>query len=365
MTIVKLYGGLGNQLFQYSTAYAFTKRRKDILFIDISWFKQNFKGLTKREFLLDKFYVDYKIANKIQIKETKKNILKDPQNFHFNKIDYEKKENIYLDGYWQSFKYFDVFKDDIKKMFIYKDKFPDKLNQLLNIIKKQNSLGIHIRRGDYFNNYNAYIRHGVLKIEYYQKALEYIRNLNINIDSIYIFSDDIEWCKKEFLFDFKKIEFINTGIDLIDFVLLINCKHKIIANSSFSWWCAYLGDENGIVIAPGNWLRNEKINFKDFFLDNWIIISLPFETKEEYYSDVINYLFEKIKLLNIKEIPKLKYNKQIYLLVQDIKDCYNKIFLDKEITTFKRNEFINLLFKILTHYKYADLNVFYNILKKI
>ena len=135
----------------------------------------------------------------------------------------------------------------------------------LESIKKTNSVSLHVRRGDYLNLKNI----GVLDVDYYTKAVEYIRK-NVENPTFYIFSDDLEWCKNSlgFLDDFIFVD--RTQTEIGDLKLMSFCRHNIIANSSFSWWSAWLNQNpKKIVIAPKGWLLNDPGSNK-VILSDWV-----------------------------------------------------------------------------------------------
>ena len=183
-------------------------------------------------------------------------------------------ENEYLTGWWQSPKYFCTVENEIKNTF----KFPllkDEINiQNMNMIKSTNSVGIHVRRGDYLK-YPEYVNLG--DSQYYTKAIERIKLQEKDKITWFIFSNDIEWCKQNLPFDgFDKCMYItnNTGLDSYkDMQLMAACKKLIIANSSFSWWAGYL-NEYGNIIAPEKYFVDNQGFNKDIYPENWERISV-------------------------------------------------------------------------------------------
>lgn len=161
-------------------------------------------------------------------------------------------KNYDLIGYFQSYKYFDEYRKDIEYYFTLKSEW------IFNI---ENSVSIHVRRTDYLSLQHV---HPVLDIDYYFKAIEvFPKDFNF-----YVFSDDIDWCKENFPSHFN---FINNSI-IKDFSYMKNCKHNIIANSSFSWWAAYLNsNKDKIIVAPKVYVLNED-NVDDRIPEGWIRI---------------------------------------------------------------------------------------------
>ncbi len=180
------------------------------------------------------------------------------------------KENSYLDGYWQSEKYFIEFTDIIRNEFSYKLPLSDENNEIAKHISQVNAVSLHVRRGDYITNAkNAYI--GVCSLDYYQLAIEYIKR-KIENPTFFVFSDDIDWVKDNLVVGAKSV-FINhnKGAESYnDMRLMSLCKHHIIANSSFSWWGAWLNkNPEKIVIAPKQWFASD-IKNNDLVPINWI-----------------------------------------------------------------------------------------------
>ena len=178
-------------------------------------------------------------------------------------------QNIYLDGYWQNEKYFNDIEKVILKEFTLKNEFLIKNKKLKETIKNTNSISIHIRRSDYIKNKKTNEIHGVCTTDYYQKAIKKIIENNNNIH-IFVFSDDILWAKNNLKFNFP-ISFIVGNKDYEDLILMSLCKHNIIANSSFSWWGAWLNkNPKKIVIAPQRWFNNLNKNKQNPIPQKWI-----------------------------------------------------------------------------------------------
>jgi Glycosyl transferase family 11 len=176
-----------------------------------------------------------------------------------------------LDGYWQSEKYFIDCSKLIRKDFTFKNELDSYNLKLKSKIDKTNSVSIHIRRGDYVNNLNTNATHGLCSIDYYIKAVNYITE-RIESPYFFVFSDDIEWAKKNIMLNFP-CQFISHNIgskSYLDMQLMSLCKHNVIANSSFSWWGAWLNsNDNKIVIAPRKWFA-VNTDICDLIPSNWI-----------------------------------------------------------------------------------------------
>jgi hypothetical protein len=182
-------------------------------------------------------------------------------------------DNSYLSGLWQTEKYFKDCEEIIRTEFTFKQPLNKKNSELSETIRRKNSVSIHIRRGDYIYNSEEYKIHGLCSIDYYKKAVECIANKAGEL-TLFIFSDDIEWVKNNLKFDFPII-FVDNNVDDIheDLRLMSLCKHNIIANSTFSWWGAWLNNnKEKIVIAPKKWFNEFEADTKDIYPDSWMRI---------------------------------------------------------------------------------------------
>ena len=267
MIIVKIKGGLGNQLFQYAVGRAVALRHKVPLKLDTTIFETY---NLHNGYRLDQFAIQAEIAADNEIINLKgrnnllfsafrkvglakrKSYVKEKRSSYFDASVF-KNNFVYLDGYWQNELYF----SDIRELLLKELSLNSSINDLscayLECIKKSNSVSLHVRRGDYLNLKNI----NVLEVDYYMKAAEYIRK-NVEKPTFYIFSDDLEWCKSTlaFLDDCIYVERTQTEID--DLKLMSFCQHNIIANSSFSWWGAWLNQNpNKTVVAPKGWIIND------------------------------------------------------------------------------------------------------------
>jgi len=293
LIVIKVFGGLGNQLFQYAFGRALSIKLNTELYLDLSWFDENTTS-TKRVFQLDLFNTKFLIADKLVVGELKPlyfrlinsilvkfNIgrLQLPAYFIENGIYYNQriniiKENSYINGYWQSEKYFVNVHDVIKNEFVFKDIPLNSLNSsLLNEIRLSQSVAVHVRRSDYNLSHNIDI-HGVLPISYYEQSMKTMQSYVKNA-FFFVFSDDVDWAKKALSNKFQNIRFISENPSYVDFYLNSNCKNNIIANSTFSWWSAWLNENpDKKVIAPKNWYSNIDLNnaTNDLYPNSWIRI---------------------------------------------------------------------------------------------
>lgn len=269
MIVVKLKGGLGNQMFQYATGLAVALAQKEELKLDTTGYDdpRYVNANTPRKYRMFPFNLSVGIATPEEVKKYKYplgifskgmrfinfRILK-RHNVDFD-ASYFKKAHRYVEGYFQSEKNFLNIKDKIMKEFTLK-KESEVLIGEKNKIDKVKSVSVHIRRGDYVSDPKTSIVHGVCSKEYYEKAMSLIRK-KIEAPIFYFFSDDIEWVKKEFgaCPEFKYVS--NPRLqDYEELMLMVSCAHNIIANSSFSWWGAYLNtNPQKIIMGPKKWVN--------------------------------------------------------------------------------------------------------------
>jgi len=284
--IVKFNGGLGNQMFQYAFAYVLEEKTGIKTLFDMSFFEKRYARPYELEnFSLNaKFVEDFWLKLKLKIMWKLRKNLKDKKflglnfysepHFEFDKYAFKIKPNTYIEGFFQSEKYFEKFKDEILDAFKFKNK-PDDFNQfLIDEINKSNSVSMHIRRGDYVQKKRYQELYANCSLDYYKRGVEYIASKYEN-PKLFIFSDDIDWVKANFNFPYEYV-FVsnNSGAKSYEDMRLMSlCKHNIIANSSFSWWGAWLNNnKEKIVIAPKKWFNDGRINQDDVIPENWIKI---------------------------------------------------------------------------------------------
>lgn len=286
MIIIKVMGGLGNQMFQYALYKKLLQINKDVK-VDIHYF--NNVAMHNGYELNKVFDLNPSIATNNEIKR-----LGDTERCISSKIrrkmGFKKKshftpssdqvatfipeifviDEMYLDGYWQSEKYFKDVDTIIRKDFTFRNDLRGRNAIICQEILHNEAVSLHVRRGDYLK---IPLYQNICTRDYYVNAINYISD-RIKKPKFYIFSDDIEWCESNL--DIKDATFVNwnKGSDsYIDMQLMSNCKYNIIANSSFSWWAAWLNNyKNKIVISPKKWFSDPNINQDDIIPETWIKI---------------------------------------------------------------------------------------------
>lgn len=285
-------GGLGNQMFQYAAGRRLAHIHNTQLKLDLSWFSSVASIDTKRSYALDCFTISENFATDAEIeiladrKKTKlqkligkvvqkivtKNISQiKEKDFHFDPKVLSLPDNVYLEGYWQSEKYFKDIEDQIRLEFTVRSE-PDDLNRkLAENIMKVNAVSIHVRRGDFISNPAANKFHGICSLSYYHNAIDKIA-ANIDNPYFFVFSDDTSWVKDNLTIN-HPVTYINNNAETAyeDMRLMSLCKHNIIANSSFSWWGAWLNrNPDKMVIAPSKWFNEKNINTQDLLPERWV-----------------------------------------------------------------------------------------------
>jgi hypothetical protein len=285
MILTKLKGGLGNQLFQYSTGRYLAHKTGDTLQLDISSFKKTGSD-TFRNFDLNKLNINAEISEKtlpfyLRLKRflNHKFFRKFYQDHHpellrKNEEKIKSGKNIYLEGYFQSEKNFSEIREILLKELTLKEEFQSQtFKEIKNEISNCNSVSIHIRRGDYIKNPSVTKYHGICDINYYQNAISEIKN-KITNPVFYFFSDDSKWVAENFEMNEKMKIVSGKNLSAPEELFLMSfCKHNIIANSTFSWWSAWLNQNHDkIVIAPTPWIDALPNPHKNIIPETWIQI---------------------------------------------------------------------------------------------
>lgn len=294
MVYVKLISGLGNQLFQYAIGRMISLRNNVPLKLDVSFFNNQ----SLRQFKLNHYNINADIATPSEVdtflinyrsNSIKSKIFRKVNNhipklyqryfvesepFVYEPDIFKVSGNIYLEGYWQNQAYFTDFDERILNELKVKESYSEIAEDYLNEIKDNpSSVSIHIRRGDYLTDKQAFEMMGVLPIDYYNEAIKVISS-KLKKTHYFVFSDDLEWAKDKLKVG-SAITFVDFKGEMSDYMeleLMSQCSHNIIANSSFSWWGAFLNtNPTKIVISPKNWMKSPAVNGKvNIQMSNWI-----------------------------------------------------------------------------------------------
>ena len=281
MIIVKIMGGLGNQLFQYALVEKLKSMGKNVK-VDLSYFEDTPVGDTVRDSIYDKLVYKPEVATTDEIENLRTynfwgrvytkltGISKDYfESDSLFKPEILKRKTGYLVGYWQSEKYFQDLRESILEDFDFRRIVEKLINEGQE--GQVESVSIHIRGGDYLTKASSTFG-GICTKEYYRKAMEYIRK-NVEYPKFYIFTNDKKYA--EIIMDgieaeYQYVDWNDESHAYADLLLMSKCKHHILANSSFSWWGEYLSDQSGITVAPSKW-TNDSDN-KDIYRDNWVVL---------------------------------------------------------------------------------------------
>lgn len=289
--IVKLEGGLGNQFYQYSAAKGLAerynaklkvlerldspndpRRHNHLGLFDVK--AERVQGM-ERKIYHSLFVQKFKIGKRLrkflpQLMDM--SIVSDPENGFFPDILENKSSKVLLLGYWQSFRYFDKLRSNLVAELQLKSKPKGELNvELLSAISHVQSVAVHIRRGDYVSIDYFLSNFGVCSLEYYRNGIQFL-NEQLEDPHYFIFSDDPDWVGENLKLPHKST-FIRHNVgkyDYEDFRLMMHCKHFVIANSSFSWWAAWLAAyPEKRVVAPSTWFTNDPMPIADRIPDSW------------------------------------------------------------------------------------------------
>jgi len=245
MIIPKLVGGLGNQLFQIASSYGVARKSGFDLFLnyDLEWFcMTDYKKPVEYKQTLYK--------NIPSTDHTPPHIIQE-ESFSYSPILAD--QPAIMEGYFQSPKYFDDYREEVKNLFCF-----DSANDCSHLVG-DDTIGVHIRRGDYLNVPTV---HGILDLDYYKRALDLVDG-----DNVVICTDDPDWAETHFGGD---CQISNFESEVDDLYLLSQCKKVILSNSSFSWWGAYLGKEKETVIVPSVWFGPDgPSDYSDIYVKDW------------------------------------------------------------------------------------------------
>lgn len=290
MIIIQLAGGLGNQMFQYALYLQLKSLGKEVKIDDVAGFVEDEKRVpalgpfgvsyerpTKKELIqmLDSSLLPWNRVRRKLFGRKKKSYFEEDKRYHPEIMTWD---DIYLEGYWQTEKYFETIADEVRHVFdtdgLLRNIKNDRLEDWLRLIDSTRSVSVHVRRGDYLLPENQALFGGICTDTYYKEAMGQMIREQTDC-RFYLFTNDKQWAKEQIAgckkkqtcekdaktFDAKlynNIEVVDLGErnDYAEFVLMSRCKHNILANSSFSWWASYLNrNADKIVLVPDKWLN--------------------------------------------------------------------------------------------------------------
>jgi hypothetical protein len=284
MVIMRIVGGLGNQMFQYALGKKLAVSRGYDLRLD----KSSFAVYRDHNYELDKLKtVEIMAPEKIYewsrtqgrrlywlvnlFKRRPRMNFVTERGLPFDARYLDVSDDSYLDGYWQTERYFSDIREVLLKEFEPKSMSAGALQLAEEISSDKCAISVHVRRGDYVSNAGANQVHGTCDPDYYDRAVAHLEGLGLQ-PTFYVFSDDIAWAKANLLVG-KSAKFIDGYKNYEDMRLMSLCRHNIIANSSFSWWGAWLNNHlDKIVIAPSRWFRKEGMDARDIIPSSWLKI---------------------------------------------------------------------------------------------
>lgn len=290
MIIVQLKGGLGNQMFQYAFSKNYALRGHRVFF-DLKAYSPPSRSNSSASFGMASIFnarltelpewgYDYFHSQRVWWRLGRKvNLLRfrniEESDLRFNKDFLNQTGNIRFSGYFQNEKYFSDIESDIRKDFTFTGIPAQSIGGILDDIRQSESVSIHIRRGDYVTKASG--SHGVLPMKYYRDAVELIRKLTNN-PRFFVFTDDKDWVKMEFhkiLKDYTLVDHASKFHASLDMYLMSRCKHNVTANSSFSWWGAWLNDNpRKVVVTTQRWCIDSVLDLQtsDIVPKSWLRI---------------------------------------------------------------------------------------------
>ncbi len=286
MFIFQLMGGIGNQMFQYAAAKALSIKRgipfkvhfedpyKDVVrAYNLAVFNLEVDQATKEDLKLirPKQGLRKKLSKLFKVKE-KAILFREKQYFVYDEQFFNCSDGAYIYGFWQAEQYFSTISDVIREDFRFKIA-PSVENALfVEQINRTEAVAVHVRRGDYVSVEKTSTVHGTCSMDYYREAIALMKT-QVNNPVFYFFSDDMNWVKQHLLIDAPSV-YVDVNDDAHnyeDLRLMTLCKHQIIANSSFSWWGAWLNTNPAkIVVAPEKWANVEGLDTTDLIPKSWI-----------------------------------------------------------------------------------------------
>lgn len=291
--IIRLDGGLGNQMFQYAFGRLVSIQSNRVLEFDCSLLNTPRVGVTERKYSLDyyalpnfsccediffilKFYKSWVGRCFSRLGISYKNFLyvkEDKITRSLGKVFNSSVSNIIVDGYWQDLRPLEVIREQLISDFSYTPSCSFNSHKLMKLCKDKTVISVHVRRGDYLSNFSAFLHHAICDVSYYEQAIQIVLNGCHEEPVVFFFSDDIEWVKDNLNFGLESYYVSGMdGVSLYDeFELMRQSAHNVIANSTFSLFSAWLNQrDNKIVIVPKKWFKSEFQNSKLNIPSGWL-----------------------------------------------------------------------------------------------
>jgi hypothetical protein len=291
LIIVRLMGGLGNQMFQYAAGRALALRQRASLKLDLSGFSAN----PKRHYELDAFPIAASMASESELAafgfhraehrwvQRARRLLRMPKqrrtwpiyhekHFHFDAAATELHPPVCLEGWWQTEKYFVDQGEILRREFTPMAPLEPENAALAKQIAEVDAVSLHVRRGDYVAESNTNRVHGTCSVDYYREAVEYI-TARVQSAHLFVFSDDHDWTRNNLGLAIPATFVSANSVDrgFRDMQLMSRCRHHIVANSSFSWWGAWLNPSpSKIVVAPRRWFGVSDYDTRDLIPETWV-----------------------------------------------------------------------------------------------
>ncbi len=259
---IRVFAGLGNQMFLLASQFAYAKKFN--------------KKICLREPFNPAFDVPIRLCSDDEIKKARQ---KSCRFYRFSPSFFQQDDCLEIPyDYLQDERFFANERDTIKKMFRFVEPLPETISTLANEIRRKNSVAVHIRRTDYLKYPTLY---PIMTLDYYMAGADYIQNHSRENIHLFVFSDDTDWVSKNFKSRYP-FTIVSGNSATTDLHLMSLCRHNIIANSTFSWWGAYLNkNPNKIVVAPDTWNLQSPQWGKDIILKDWIVMPIHPKTKDK------------------------------------------------------------------------------------
>lgn len=279
---VSIYGGLGNQLFQYAVGRSLAIRNRCELLLD----RRHYLAHRSFSFGLHHFNIKARDGSAAELPPNREQKFKytwwrlfsaaktmvRERGLEFDSTVLDRKGALYLRGYWQSEKYFQCCEATIRRELSFRQPPTGANAQLCEQLLSTNSIGIHIRRGDYIKDPRVNKVHGTCPLAYYRAGVDYILRKTGKQHTAFVFSDDPDWARQNVQLDCRVVIVDQNDGHAAheDLRLLASCEHQVISNSTFSWWAAWLNDNSSkIVVAPLHWFADPKMRNDDLVPSQW------------------------------------------------------------------------------------------------